>query len=139
MMKRRSILRGLVAAPFASVPALAAGLPTETDPTFALIKQHQAAWDHLDDVISEWSDRLGSPPDEHEVRRKAASVAEDNALEALLTPEPTTLAGLRALAEYMFNHDTELNGPRYSDEPVRWALAAIAETCRKLIQAGGAA
>ena len=117
-------------------PALAAGLPA--DPTFALIEQHQAAWDHFYAVLNEFSGKFCDEPPEYKARRDAASVAEDNALEALLTPEPTTLAGLRALAEYMVDYDVKINGFRYSDEPARWALAAIAETCQKLIPGGAA-
>jgi hypothetical protein len=84
---RRTILAGLAVLPVTPVGSITNGAP---DPTFALIERHRAAY-------AAFNAALGPDCDDAPAEDKA----ERDAMEALLTPEPTTLAGLRALAIYM--------------------------------------
>jgi hypothetical protein len=114
------MLAGLVALPFTAAPAMAGTAPAP-DETFALIEVHRAARAALNAEPSDEPDVL-APLDD----------AEEAAMTALVEREPTTLPGLLAFAVY-FDQHIKNSGDWESAE---WALATVAEACRRLIPVG---
>lgn len=77
----------------AAIPAIDA--PAEPDPVFALIEAHKAAWARFD-AIEDVSD---------EAAFEAAGHAGDATLAELAATPPTTIAGMRAVLEYLVELD----------------------------------
>jgi hypothetical protein len=94
---RRSVLRGAVtAATVAAIPAVAAA---ETpDPVFALLKAHRAAW-------ARFEEQDGS---DHQTFTHAAGRV-DAALDEITNTPPTTVAGMRAVIEYLVELDGHID------------------------------
>src|SRR5579862_110532 len=102
---RRAILAGIAAAPMAAVPAIALA----TDPIFAAIERHKAAFRASQEagrIQSGTIDLEGAAG--YDVLCEAAQVASDAADEAnedaayaLLTVRPTTMTGVLALIRYV--------------------------------------
>jgi len=78
----------------AAIPTIAAA--ERPDPVFGLLKAHKAAWAHL----LETEDLT----DDHETL-EAAGRAVDVALDEITTTPPTTVAGMRAVMEYLVRLD----------------------------------
>jgi hypothetical protein len=74
-----------------------------TDPIFAAIQTHRAAWAHLED--SPWKSNVHTTPEDEPRRNNVVSDAEDD----LSATEPTTIAGAVALLRYVAAH-RERNG-----------------------------
>jgi hypothetical protein len=95
---RRGLLLGAVtagaAATVAALPAMAATEPP--DPVFALLEAHKAAWARLLEI----EDRT----DDYETLEEAGR-AVDAVLAEITTTPPTTLAGMRAVMEYLVDLD----------------------------------
>jgi hypothetical protein len=100
---RRSMLRGVfagaltagVAAATAPIPATAGA--TEVDPVFALLEAHKAAWARLLDLENH-------NIDDYETLEEAGR-AVDAAVYEIMTTPPTTVAGMRAVIEYVVELD----------------------------------
>jgi hypothetical protein len=99
---RRWMLRGILtgaltagaAASVAATPAISA---TEApDPVFGLLEAHKAAWARL--LATE------DCTDDHEELEEAGG-AVDAALDRITTTPPTTVAGMRAVMEYLVELD----------------------------------
>jgi hypothetical protein len=112
--KSRRAALGLFAsaAALAAMPAAAVAAGLEVDPIFAAIKRHNEAWrafgdacPRVDDVVAENEGRKVTEADE--AAYKAASAAEDDAFEDLLTLPPVTMPGLRAAVHYFLKFETE--------------------------------
>ncbi len=111
VLPRRFFLSGLAALP------LAGGAVLASDPIFAAIEQHKAALQAYDNAL------------EYVENADVENEAEEAAFAAFVKRKPTTLAGLRAFAEYAHEmHERDFGSRR--DE---LALATIAEACRRLI------
>jgi hypothetical protein len=95
---RRSILRGALTAGAAvslpAVPPIAAAGPP--DPVFDLLEAHKAAWARLL--------RIEDLTDDHETLEEAGR-AVDVALNEITNTPPTTVAGMRAVMEYLVEFD----------------------------------
>jgi hypothetical protein len=93
-MRRRGLgaLRAGAAATVGAMPAVAAA--GTTDPVFAFLEAHKAAW-------ARFEEQDGS---EHELFTEAAG-AVDAALDAITSTPPTTVAGMRAVMEYFVELD----------------------------------
>jgi hypothetical protein len=95
---RRGLLFGaLTAAAMASaaaIPAIADAEPP--DPAFRLLQVHKAAWTRLL--------RIEDLTDDHETLEEAGR-AVDVALNEITTTPPTTVAGMRAVMEYLVELD----------------------------------
>jgi hypothetical protein len=95
---RRGLLLGALTAgaavSVAAVPAVAR--LTEVDPVFALLEAHKAAWARLLEIED--------LTDDYETL-EAAGRAVDVALDEITTTPPTTLAGMRAVMEYLVELD----------------------------------
>jgi hypothetical protein len=93
---RRGLLFGALtagaAASVAAIPTIAG--PTEADPVFALLESHKAAW-------ARFEEQDGS---DHEAFTEAGG-AVDVALNEITTTPPTTVAGMRAVMEYLVELD----------------------------------
>jgi hypothetical protein len=88
---RRSLLRGVLTA--ASVAAVPASVAAETsDPVFGLLEAHKAAW--------VWLLETENRTDDYYELEEAARAA-DAALDEITNTPPTTLAGMRAVVEYL--------------------------------------
>lgn len=170
-LSRRGALAGLAGAAVAGVAALPAG-GTEVDPIFAVIKTHHQAMAHelaciretcrLEEALPE--DRCtwhlsawdGTAPEgctdapewiEAQQNLRWAYDLRHDEVEALLTTEPTTLAGALALLEYVGSPEypmergarepilfgvVDLNDERFPE--VVWTFPArLATTMRRLI------
>jgi hypothetical protein len=95
---RRGLLLGALtagaAATVAAMPAMAATEPP--DPVFALLEAHKAAWARLLEI----EDRT----DDYETLEESGR-AVDVALDEITTTPPTTMAGMRAIMEYLVGLD----------------------------------
>jgi hypothetical protein len=95
---RRGLLLGALtagaAASMVAIPAMAAAEPP--DPVFALLEAHKAAWARL--LATE------DCTDDHEALEEAGR-AVDGTLDAITTTPPTTVAGMRAVIEYLVELD----------------------------------
>ncbi len=95
---RRSILRGALtagaAATVAAIPAIAVAEPP--DPVFGLVEAHKVAWARLLETEARTND--------YETLEEAGG-AVDVALNEITTTPPTTLAGMRAVMEYLVELD----------------------------------
>ncbi len=98
-LNRRALVAGAAALPAIAIPAMA----TEADPIFAAIQAHRDAWTALGVALK----REPEPPTSEtealaawERGQGAAHEIYDAAEEDLFAITPTTLAGLRALAQY---------------------------------------
>jgi hypothetical protein len=101
---RRSILRGaLSAGAAATVAAMPAIVAAETsDPVFALIEAHKAAFRHYLAL----EEHLGDSEDIAALKALGtAARAADAALDEITTTPPTTVAGMRAVIEYLVELD----------------------------------
>jgi hypothetical protein len=78
----------------AAIPTIAAAEPP--DPVFALLEAHKAAWARLL--------RIEDLTDDHETLEEAGG-AVDVALNEITTTPPTTVAGMRAVMEYLVELD----------------------------------
>jgi hypothetical protein len=93
---RRTMLCGLgvltagATASVAAIPAIAAAAPP--DPVLGLVEAHKAAWARLLET------------EDHETL-EAAGRAADVALDEITTTPPTTVAGMRAVIEYLVELD----------------------------------
>jgi hypothetical protein len=97
---RRSLLRGaLSAGAAATVAAMPAIVAAETsDPVFALIEAHKAAWARLLETEARTNDYEAL---------EAAGRAVDAALEEIMRSPPTTRAGARAVIEHLVEWDKD--------------------------------
>jgi hypothetical protein len=92
---RRSILRGVLTA--ASVAAVPASVAAETpDPVLGLLEAHKAAWVRLLETENRTDDYY---------ELEEAARAADAALDEITNTPPTTLAGMRAVVEYLVDLD----------------------------------
>jgi hypothetical protein len=95
---RRGLLLGALtagaAATVASIPTIAAAEPP--DPVLGLLQAHKAAWARL----LEFEDQT----DDYETLEEAGR-AVDVALDEITTTPPTTVAGMRAVMEYLVELD----------------------------------
>jgi hypothetical protein len=93
---RRSILRGVLTA--ASVAAVPASVPAAetSDPVFGLLEAHKAAWVRLLETENRTDDYY---------ELEEAARAADAALDEITNTPPTTLAGMRAVIEYLVDLD----------------------------------
>jgi hypothetical protein len=93
--RRRLLLGALTAGAAATVAAIPAVAAAETpDAVFALLEAHKAAWARFEEID-------GS---DHEIFTAAAG-AVDAALDAITSTPPTTVAGMRAVIEYLVGLD----------------------------------
>jgi hypothetical protein len=95
--RRRLLLGALTAgaaATVATLPTVAAA--QKPDPVFALLEAHKAAWARLL--------RIEDLTDYHETLEEAGR-AVDVALNEITTTPPTTVAGMRAVMEYLVELD----------------------------------
>jgi len=76
------------------VPAI--GVPAERDPIFGLVAAHKAAWAQF----MELDDR------DHETFEEGGRAA-DAAMYELMNTPPTTLAGMRAIIQYLVDWDND--------------------------------
>jgi hypothetical protein len=99
---RRGLLLGaLTAGAAASVAAIPAIVDAEPpDPVLALVEAHKAAWARLL--------RIEDLTDDHETL-EAAGRAVDVALDAITSTPPTTVAGMRAVMEYLVELDGHMD------------------------------
>jgi hypothetical protein len=138
---RRAVPAGIATAPALAAPALALR-SAEPDPIFAAIEAHDRALKHYHSLESDfpggsnWNAFEGcflDPDDPQEVRDMVvnswkAHKAEDAALLALLTTQPTTIAGAAALLDYAAAHSD-----RYGNQgigifdPTNEAISAASE------------
>lgn len=123
---RRTLLRGFAAAPFVSLPALAAvQTPTSVDPIFAAIEKHKAAQAAFDAAL-EPDD--GDGPD---VGRM--SDAEREARYDMHEIGPQTVAGLVAYVTYWNRYIGPPREGGVGQLDIGWeALPTIAEALEKL-------
>jgi hypothetical protein len=126
---RRGLLLGALTAgaavSVAAVPAVAR--LTEVDPVFALLEAHKAAWARL--IATE------KHTDDHEALEEAGG-AVDAAVDEITTTPPTTVAGMRAVMEYLVELDGHsdylptllrssiLRSPLLADKPCGTGIAA---------------
>jgi hypothetical protein len=115
---RRAALGAIIAAGAAGATALAASadvipraLSAELDPVLALAAKVRAAWNRVEEIITEQGDDEGERCDE------AWRLFEAAHAELLETP-PTTLAGARAAIAWLIEYD-EPNIPETSGEYMR--------------------
>ena len=100
LQSRRSLLATLAGAgAVLSLPeaARAASLPTPTDPSFAAIEHHRAAFEAFGAALKADQGRDGPEVE-------AASEANEGAMHDFLGIEPTTPAGLLAMIEHFSQH-----------------------------------
>jgi hypothetical protein len=90
--RRGLFLGALTASAAASMAALPALAAEQSDPVFALLEAHKAAWARL----LETEDRT----DDYEALEEAGGAA-DAALEEITNTPPTTVAGMRAVMKYL--------------------------------------
>jgi hypothetical protein len=99
---RRGLLLGALtagaAASVAAIPAITAAEPR--DPVLALVEVHKAAWTRLL--------RIEDLTDDYEVLEEAGR-AVDVALNEITTTPPTTVAGMRAVIEYLVDLDGHMD------------------------------
>jgi hypothetical protein len=128
---RRAMLRGLgaltagAAASVAAISPVAAAEPP--DPVFGLLEAHKAAWARLLD--------LENQTDDYETLEEAGR-AVDVALNEITTTPPTTVAGMRAVMEYLVELDGHsdylptllrssiLRSPLLADKPCGTGIAS---------------
>jgi hypothetical protein len=95
---RRAMLRGALtagaAATVAAMPAIAAA--STPDPVLGLVEAHKSAWSRLLEIEDQ--------TDDHETLEEAGR-AVDVALNEITTTPPTTVAGMRAVMEYLVELD----------------------------------
>jgi hypothetical protein len=89
---RRSLLRGALTV--AAIPAIAAA--EQPDPVLSLLEAHKAAWARLL--------RIENQTDDYNTLEEAGR-AVDVALNEITTTPPTTVAGMRAVMEYLVELD----------------------------------
>jgi hypothetical protein len=95
--RRGLLLAALTAGAVASVAAIPAiTAAAEPDPVFGLLEAHKAAWTRLL--------RIEDLTDDHETLEEAGR-AVDVALNEITTTPPTTVAGMRAVMEYLVELD----------------------------------
>jgi hypothetical protein len=73
---------------------------SSTDPIFAAIESREQTRTHYGDALERW-DANGEPKGVLEKEKDDACTADHNALMAVLTTKPTTVAGTLALLEYL--------------------------------------
>jgi len=108
---RRAFLRQLTAAAALTVPLAAAAMPYtgESDPIFPAIDRHRrlevAFGDtcRLTDEVAAREEGRTITAADHEIFERAEDAA-DEALEVLIATTPTTVAGVRAMLTYVFDH-----------------------------------
>jgi ABC-type transport system substrate-binding protein len=124
---RRGLLLGaLTAGAAATVAAMPAMAAAETpDPVFALLEAHKAAW-------ARFEEQDGSSHDAF----TAAAGTVDAALDAITSTPPTTVAGMRAVMEYLVELDGHsdylptllrssiLRSPLLADKPCGTGIAS---------------
>jgi hypothetical protein len=94
-MKARTDLRRLLTADaLTTVPAI--GERAELDPIFKLIAAHKAAWAQFMELMTATTKRL-----------KGGGRAADAAMAELMKTPPTTLAGMRAIIQYVVEWDND--------------------------------
>lgn len=101
--RRLFIAAGPASAVFAAL-GVAAAIPV-LDPVFAAIERHKSAWDAFDAACSLTDNALARQQGREvtkadEAAFERANVAEQEALDGLMSTSPTTLAGMRAALEY---------------------------------------
>lgn len=114
---RRAILAGAAAVPALAVPAIAA----EPDPIFAALEAHKAAWHAYIDFIRApaYAGVVRVPPD---LEQRAVELLDEahSVAETMLDVRPTTVGGVIALLDYLYECDCEVDGrlpaERYNDE-----------------------
>jgi hypothetical protein len=88
-------------------PAIAAApMPTEPDPIFAAIDARKQTWARFCEAHTRWCDN-GEEPGALEEQTDEACTADNEALIAVLTTRPTTIAGVLALLEFACACDAE--------------------------------
>jgi hypothetical protein len=98
--RRGLFLGALTASAAASMAALPALAAEQSDPVFALLEAHKAAWARL----LETEDRT----DDYEALEEAGGAA-DAALEEITNTPPTTVAGMRAVMKYLIDLDGHMD------------------------------
>jgi hypothetical protein len=98
--RRGLFLGALTASAAASMAALPALAAEQSDPVFALLEAHKAAWARL----LETEDRT----DDYEALEEAEGAA-DAALEEITNTPPTTVAGMRAVMKYLIDLDGHMD------------------------------
>ena len=101
---RRAILAGAVALPAIAVPRLAISAGTQPDPIFAAIERHKTTyitWTETGKIQSETKCSDEERYWEAQVRCRWASRASMRAGFALTNIQPTTMAGVLALLQYV--------------------------------------
>jgi hypothetical protein len=92
--QRRILRRLLTAEALITLPAI--GAPAELDPIFGLVAAHKAAWAQF----MELDER------DHETFEEGGRAADAAMYELMKTP-PTTLAGMRAIIQYLVDLDDD--------------------------------
>jgi hypothetical protein len=92
--QRRILRRLLTADALITLPAI--GAPAELDPIFGLVAAHKAAWAQF----MELDER------DHETFEEGGRAADAAMYELMKTP-PTTLAGMRAIIQYLVDLDDD--------------------------------
>ena len=123
ILNRRAILAGAAALPATTLPVIAA--PAAPDPIFAAIEAHREGWKALGRAVGE-TDRLvlalprelrltnteweyeTDDPSWIAAQRAVDAAHESMDEEGLLKIIPTTLAGVRALAQYATGEEYDL-------------------------------
>jgi hypothetical protein len=73
---------------------------SSTDPIFAAIERREQTYTHYGDALERWYAN-GEPKGTLEKEKDDACTADHDALMAVLTTKPTTVAGMLALLEYL--------------------------------------
>jgi hypothetical protein len=73
---------------------------SSTDPIFAAIESRKQTYTHYSDALERWGTN-GEPKGTLEKEKDDACTADHDALMAVLTTKPTTVAGTLALLEYL--------------------------------------
>jgi len=139
-LSRRHLLSGLAAGTATVTIATGAALALDpapvsvlaTDPVFALIEAHRAAWNVYGDAISAQSvieerrfctGRIDDESDPRWIEASAlvaqTSAATDVAFERMAEATPVTLAGLSALAAYGLGREAACHGDEGSSDVLK--------------------
>jgi hypothetical protein len=100
---RRSMILGAFTA---GAVAIVAAIPAMVDRAFALLEAHKAAFGHYLDL----EEQLGDSEDLAAFKALGtAARAVDVALDEITTTPPTTIAGMRAVMEYLVGSDGQMD------------------------------